>query len=94
MFTIRKVAEQVIHGFLRASATDGILSDANASASQSVVALTYLAGGANAPGTRYGIRKAVAAASREMGNAPRNFFPQRLRLPALLDRARLRVAFR
>jgi len=64
-FTTGEVAEQVIAGFLRALATDKTLREANASASQPVTALTYLAGAKNAANTRDGIEKAIAAASRK-----------------------------
>lgn len=60
-FTTGTVAEQVIGGFLRAAATERSLKDANASASQPVTALTFLAGPANVGNTREGIEKAVAA---------------------------------
>jgi hypothetical protein len=62
-FTTGQVAEQVILGFLRAAATDRVLRDANASAGQSVKALTFLAGPKNVTNTREGIEKAIAAAS-------------------------------
>jgi hypothetical protein len=64
-FTTGEVAEQVIGGFLRAAATDKILRDAAASASQGVTALTYLAGSKNASSTREGIEKAIVSASRK-----------------------------
>jgi hypothetical protein len=64
-FTTGEVAEQVIAGFLRAAATDKVLKDANASASQGVTALTYLAGAKNVDSTRKGIEKAIAAAARK-----------------------------
>jgi hypothetical protein len=64
-FTTGQVAEQVIAGFLRAFATDNALKDANARAGQPVSFLTYLAGAANASGTRDGIEKAISAASRK-----------------------------
>ena len=50
-------------GFLRAAALDKVLKDANASASPSVAALTYLAGAKNVDGTREGIEKAISATS-------------------------------
>jgi len=62
-FTTGDVAEEVISGFLRASATDKALADAHASPGQPVRALTYLAGSANATSTRTGIEKAIFAAS-------------------------------
>jgi cytosol aminopeptidase family protein len=58
-FTTGEVAEQVTLGFLRALATDKVLRDANASAGQSVTALTYLAGSKNVSNTREGIEKAI-----------------------------------
>jgi hypothetical protein len=64
-FTTGEIAEQVISGFLRAAATDKILKDANASGSQGVTALTYLAGAKNVSSTREGIEKAIAAAGRK-----------------------------
>ena len=64
-FTTGQVAEEVIHGFLQASATDNVLRESNAAAGQRVTALTYLAGAKNASGTREGIEKAVAAAARK-----------------------------
>jgi hypothetical protein len=64
-FTTGTVAEQVIGGFLRAAATDKVLKDANASASQPVTGLTFLAGPENAGSTREGIEKAISAASRK-----------------------------
>jgi hypothetical protein len=63
--TTGEVAEQVIAGFLRAAATDRVLRDANASTSQGVTALTYLAGAKNVDNTREGIEKAIAAAARK-----------------------------
>jgi hypothetical protein len=62
-FTTGDVAEQVILGFLRAAATDQALREANASAGQSVIDLTYLAGSKNVGNTREGIDKAIAAAA-------------------------------
>jgi hypothetical protein len=64
-FTTGEVAEQVIAGFLRAAATEKVLRDANASASQGVITLTYLAGAKNVDSTREGIEKAIAAAARK-----------------------------
>jgi hypothetical protein len=64
-FTTGQVSEQVLAGFLRAAATDKMLRDANASAGQPVMALTYLAGPQNATGTREGIEKAISAVSRK-----------------------------
>jgi hypothetical protein len=64
-FATGQVAEQVISGFLRAAATNKALKDANASASQPVTALTFLAGAANVSSTREGIEKAIAAGSRK-----------------------------
>jgi hypothetical protein len=61
-FTTGDVAEQVIVGFLRAAASDKLLRDANASPGYPVTSLTYLAGAANAAGTREGIEKAIATA--------------------------------
>jgi len=62
-FTTGQVSEQVFSGFLRAAALDKVLKDANASASPSVAALTYLAGAKNVDGTREGIEKAISATS-------------------------------
>jgi hypothetical protein len=62
-FTTGEIAEQVISGFLRARAIDEALRDANASASQGITALTYLAGPQNVRSTREGIDKAIAAAA-------------------------------
>jgi hypothetical protein len=62
-FTTGEVAEQAIGGFLRAAAMDKVIREANASASQPVTALTYLAGAANVNNTGEGIEKAIAAAS-------------------------------
>jgi hypothetical protein len=62
-FTTGQIAEQVILGFLRAAATGKVLRDGNASAGQSVTALTYLAGAKNVNSTREGIEKAISAAS-------------------------------
>jgi hypothetical protein len=62
-FTTAQVSEQVISGFLRAAATEKALKDANASASPSVSALTYLAGALHAKDTREGIEKAISATS-------------------------------
>ena len=64
-FATGEVAEQVIAGFLRAAAIDKVLRDANASPSQVVTALTFLAGAKNVDSTREGIEKAIAAAARK-----------------------------
>jgi hypothetical protein len=64
-FTTGEVAEQVIGGFLRASETEKVLHEGNASSGQTVASLTYLAGQQHANETRDGIEKAVAAASRK-----------------------------
>jgi hypothetical protein len=64
-FTTGPIAEEVISGFLRAAATDKALKDANASASQPVTALTYLAGAANVNNTREGIEKAISDTLRK-----------------------------
>jgi hypothetical protein len=64
-FTTGDVAEQVVTGFLRAAATEKVLRDAKASATQPVTALTFLAGAAHAGDTRDGIEKAISAASRK-----------------------------
>jgi hypothetical protein len=56
-FTTGEVAEQAIGGFLRAAAMDKVIREANASASQPVTALTYLAGAANVNNTSEGIEK-------------------------------------
>jgi hypothetical protein len=63
-FTTGEVAEQVVGGFLRAAATDKALREAGMASGSAVSALTYLAGAANASGTREGMEKAIAAASR------------------------------
>jgi hypothetical protein len=55
----------VIRGFLRAAETDIVIEDANASAGQSVSALTYLAGPRYANDTREGIEKAISAAAQK-----------------------------
>ncbi len=62
-FTTGQISEQVILGFLRAAATDKVLRAGNASAGQSVTALTFLAGAKNVNSTRDGIEKAISAAS-------------------------------
>jgi hypothetical protein len=59
-FATGEVAEQLIAGFLRAAATGKFLSDASASPSQPVTALTFLAGAKNVANTRQGIEKALA----------------------------------
>ncbi len=59
-FATGEVAGQVITGFLNAAATDMTLRTANASASQPLTALTFLAGAKNADNTRQGIEKAIA----------------------------------
>jgi hypothetical protein len=64
-FATGAIGEQVVAGFLRAAATDEAARDANASASQPVTALTFLAGAAHASDTRQGIERAVSAASRQ-----------------------------
>jgi hypothetical protein len=64
-FTTGEVAEQVIDGFLRAAETEKVSREANASPSQTVASLTYLAGQQHANETRDGIDKAIAAASRQ-----------------------------
>jgi hypothetical protein len=63
-FTTGEVAEQVIAGFLRASATAKLLRDANASPGQPVTVLTYLAGAKNVVNTRDGIEKALGASRK------------------------------
>jgi len=63
-FTTGEVAGQVIGGFLRARAIDLALRSANASATQGVTALTFLAGPQNVSSTREGIEKAIAAAGK------------------------------
>src|ERR1700685_3835492 len=60
-FATGQVSEQVVSGFLRESAIDKALKRANASASPSVAALTFLAGAQHANATRDGIEKAIAA---------------------------------
>jgi len=55
----------VIRGFLRAAETDKVIQDANASAGQSVGALTYLAGPRYASNTREGIEKTISAAAQK-----------------------------
>lgn len=59
-FATGEVAEQLIAGFLRAAATGKFLTDASASPSQPVTALTFLAGAKNVDNTRQGIEKALA----------------------------------
>lgn len=63
-FATGEVAGQVIGGFLRAAAVAKALGDANASASQSVTALTFLAGAQNVNSTREGIARAIATAMK------------------------------
>jgi hypothetical protein len=58
-FATGEVAGQVITGFLNAAATDKTLRAANASASQPLTALTFLAGAKNADNSRRGIEKAI-----------------------------------
>lgn len=64
-FATGQVSEQVLAGFLRAAAIDKALKDANASASPSVAALTFLAGAKNVSSTREGIEKAISEASSQ-----------------------------
>jgi Cytosol aminopeptidase family, N-terminal domain len=64
-FTTGEVAEQVITGWLRASTTDKLLRDANASPGQPATEITYLAGAKNTGNTREGIEKAIATAARK-----------------------------
>jgi hypothetical protein len=64
-FTTGEISEQVITGFLRAAKTEKYIKYANASASQSVAALTYLAGQQHANNTREGIEKAISTAPRK-----------------------------
>jgi len=63
-FTTGEVAEQVIIGFLRATAIDRVLGDAKGSSGPGVMTLTYLAGAKNMNSTRDGIEKAIATATR------------------------------
>jgi hypothetical protein len=63
-FATGQVSEQVLTGFLRAASIDKALKDAGASASPSVVALTYLAGAKNVSSTRDGIEKAISASPK------------------------------
>lgn len=63
-FTTGEVAEQVIRGFLRAAAIDGVLGEARGQSSPGVMALTYLAGARNVNSTREGIQKAIAETIR------------------------------
>jgi hypothetical protein len=58
-FNTGEIAGQLIGGFLKASATEKVLKDANASSKQPVTALTFLAGAKNADNTRQGIEKAI-----------------------------------
>lgn len=60
-FTTGEVSEQVISGFLRASAIDRLLMDAHATNAPGIRELTYLAGAKNVSSTRAGIEKAIAA---------------------------------
>jgi hypothetical protein len=61
-FTTGQTAEQVIHGFLRAQATESALTSAGDAAGVTIQDLTYLAGPQYASTTRDGIEKALAAA--------------------------------
>ena len=61
---VGEISEQTISGFLRAAAVDRIVKNANASAAQSVTALTFLAGAAHAGSTREGIEKAISSRGR------------------------------
>jgi hypothetical protein len=63
-FATGEVAEQVIRGFLRAAAIDGVLGDARGSSGPGITTLTFLAGAKNVSSTREGIEKAIAAARR------------------------------
>jgi len=58
-FNTGDIAEQVISGFLRASATAKSLQDAHASSQLAISALTFLAGAKNAENTRQGIERAL-----------------------------------
>jgi hypothetical protein len=60
-FATGDVAEQVIRGFLRGAAIDGVLGDASGSSGAGVKTLTFLAGAKNVTSTREGIEKAIAA---------------------------------
>jgi hypothetical protein len=64
-FQTGQVAAEVIRGFLRAASTGKVLTDAKASSSPSVAALTFLAGAKNAANTRDGIEGAVHARARK-----------------------------
>ena len=61
-YTTGQTSEQVIHGFLRAAATEKILSEAGGSTGILIQDLTYLAGLQYAATTRDGIEKALATA--------------------------------
>jgi len=61
-YTTGQTSEQVIHGFLRAAATEKILSEAGGSTGILIQDLTYLAGLQYAAITRDGIEKALATA--------------------------------
>jgi len=61
-YTSGQTSEQVIHGFLRAAATEKILSEAGGSTGILIQDLTYLAGLQYAAITRDGIEKALATA--------------------------------
>jgi len=63
-FSTGQVAEQVIAGFLRASATNSVLEASHAAPGPRVSALTFLAGAKNVASTREGIEKAIAALPR------------------------------
>jgi hypothetical protein len=63
-FTTGQVAEQVIAGFLHAAETEKLINEANASSSEGIGSLTYLAGQQNVEETRAGIERAVAAAHK------------------------------
>jgi hypothetical protein len=63
-FTTGQVSEQVIAGFLHAAETEKLVSKANASTSDGIGSLTYLAGQPHAEETRAGIEKAIAASRK------------------------------
>ena len=60
-FTTGETAERVIHGFLRAAATEKALKEAGDSAGVGIEDLTYLAGPKYASSTKDGILKSFAA---------------------------------
>jgi Cytosol aminopeptidase family, N-terminal domain len=64
-FATGDVAEQVVGGFLRATALDRLLRGEKAAGGTAIEGLTFLAGVKNVDSTRAGIEKAIAAAARK-----------------------------